>query len=344
MKDFGSTGLPTYLHGEKPDMQRFVKPTVVISKCLGFGICRFDGERLYDPFVTLLKRRVKFLPVCPEVEIGLGMPRDPILIVKSGKRKLLYQVPNGSRNKGRSPRGRGLTRMMNSFSTTFLKSLQEVDGFILKSKSPSCGLRDTALMSETSSNARVVGHDSGLFAESVLRQFPEIPAEDERRLADTDIREHWLTKLFTLAAFRFMKKLSSRTRLAAFHREYRLLLSTYNQTATRAMDRLLANPNNRDFPALIKEYELQLHRALRRKAPRASIIRALQFGLIHYAPHLDQQEKIAYRRSLSHYRERRISLCEIRKVIRIWGVRYDKSFIKAHSFFRPYPEELGEVG
>jgi len=340
-------------------MQRFVRPIVVISKCLGFGTCRYDGERLSDPFVTLLKRRVKFLTVCPEIEIGLGTPRDPILIVKSAKRKLLYQVPNGSRIKGRSPRGRGLTRMMNSFSTTFLESLQEVDGFILKSKSPSCGLRDTVLLSDISPNARVVGHDSGLFAESVLRQFPELPAEDERRLADTDIREHWLTRLFTLATFRIIKKHPSIAKLAAFHGEYRLLLSTYNLTATRTMDRLVGQeacpPDKKaghrrrrgcrapSLPDLLRQYEQQLHRALRRKALRASIVMAFQFGLDHYISHLDRQDKIAYKRLLAGYRESRISVCEIKKVIRIWGVRYDKSFIKAHAFFRPYPEELGEV-
>jgi len=72
-------------------MEHFPKPVVVISKCLGFEHCRYDGEMIDAPFVDKLKAHVLFFPVCPEVEIGLGVPRKPIRIVRVDDVNTLYQ-------------------------------------------------------------------------------------------------------------------------------------------------------------------------------------------------------------------------------------------------------------
>lgn len=102
--------------------REFPKPVLVVSRCLGFDACRWDGGKIPFPFLDRLKPYVEFRPVCPEMEIGLGAPRDPIRIHLEGGRKILQQPRTGRR----------LTRVMNAFSGRFLAGLEQADGFILK--------------------------------------------------------------------------------------------------------------------------------------------------------------------------------------------------------------------
>jgi uncharacterized protein YbbK (DUF523 family) len=166
----------------------FVKPQVFISKCLGFAKCRYNGLTIPDEFVTNLKPHVDFHPVCPEVEIGLGIPRDPIRIVSIKKKLHLVQPATG----------KDLTEEMTDFSTSFLNSLKTVDGFLLKNRSPSCGIKDVKVYPGTGKVASIA-RDSGFFGAAVLEKFPFSAIEDEGRLKNYRIREHFLTKLFTLA-------------------------------------------------------------------------------------------------------------------------------------------------
>ncbi|MDD4858406.1 MAG: DUF523 domain-containing protein, partial [Candidatus Krumholzibacteria bacterium] len=113
-------------------MGSLARPTVVVSKCLGFAACRYNGLGISSDFVKALMPDVDFVPVCAEVEIGLGVPREPIRVASG---------PNGLRLLQPST-GLDVTERMVRFARTFLESLSAVDGFILKSRSPSCGVRD----------------------------------------------------------------------------------------------------------------------------------------------------------------------------------------------------------
>ena len=118
-------------------MHIFPRPVVVISKCLGSEYCRYDGQMISCETAEKLRPFAEFIPICPECEIGLGVPRDPIRLV-NGRALRLVQPATGL----------DITEKMQGFVTDFLDKLQIVDGFILKSKSPSCGLRTTKLFWE----------------------------------------------------------------------------------------------------------------------------------------------------------------------------------------------------
>jgi len=118
-------------------MKEFVKPIVVVSKCLEFEECRYDGEMIRDQTVANLKPFVQFIPICPEVEIGLGIPRDVIRVIDDCGVDTLHQPATNLE----------LTSKMNHFSERFLNEVGEIDGFILKSRSPSCGLDDVKVYS-----------------------------------------------------------------------------------------------------------------------------------------------------------------------------------------------------
>ena len=116
-------------------MKREDKPNVVVSRCLGFDACRYNGQIIPDKFVDKLREYVNFTHVCPEVAIGLGVPREPIRIVqKDGKRRLLQPAT-----------GRDISEEINSFAEGFLAELTDIDGFILMNRSPSCGIKDVRI-------------------------------------------------------------------------------------------------------------------------------------------------------------------------------------------------------
>jgi uncharacterized protein YbbK (DUF523 family) len=108
------------------------QPRLVVSKCLGFDHCRYDGSIIPDPVVDSLRPWVEFIPVCPEVELGLGAPRPPVRLVRVGGEVRLLQPATG----------RDLTDAMRAFAASFLDGLPPVDGFLLKNRSPSCGVKD----------------------------------------------------------------------------------------------------------------------------------------------------------------------------------------------------------
>ncbi|MGG0797032.1 DUF523 and DUF1722 domain-containing protein [Brevibacillus laterosporus] len=118
------------------------KPIVVVSKCLEFAECRYNGDVLSDQTVRSLAPFVTFIPVCPEIEIGLGIPRETIRIMKEGEQHRLVQPSTRA----------DLSQQMNSFADAFLQNVGEVDGFILKSRSPSCGVKDVKVYSNIVAN------------------------------------------------------------------------------------------------------------------------------------------------------------------------------------------------
>ena len=143
------------------------KPRILASKCLGFAACRWDGSSRPDKFIDKLKGRIDFVTVCPEIEIGLGVPRSTIEIVVKKDRPRLVQ-PDTNRD---------LTRAMKAFTKRYLDSLGEIDGCIMKANSPSCDL------------AR------GFFGTEVAKRFPRIPIETETNLKDSKRRKKFLKKV-----------------------------------------------------------------------------------------------------------------------------------------------------
>jgi len=173
-------------------MRRFVRPNIVVSKCLGFAACRWNAEIIKAGIIKKLEPYVNFIPVCPEVEIGLGIPRDPIQIVSIKGEEKLVQPASGN----------DLTEKMIQFRDSFLSSLNEIDGFILKSRSPSCGIKDVKIYPSLEKAEPISANNSGFFSRKVIEMFPDLAIEDDCQLNDIKIRQHFLKKLFACTCFR----------------------------------------------------------------------------------------------------------------------------------------------
>jgi uncharacterized protein YbbK (DUF523 family) len=158
------------------------KPIIVVSRCLGFAVCRWNGAAIENSLVKDLANSVEFITVCPECEIGLGVPRPPILMVQKDSGLALVQPATGA----------DLTERMETFSHNFLDSLDRVDGFLLKRKSPSCGVANVPIFADPDAE-QPIEKGPGFFARAVLERFPDTPIEDESCLEDLSRREKWLT-------------------------------------------------------------------------------------------------------------------------------------------------------
>lgn len=304
-----------------------VKPKVVVSKCLGFSKCRWNGVTIPDHFVKALRKHVSFVPVCPEVEIGLGVPRDTIRIVNNR----LIQPSTG----------KDLTEKMNKFSDRFLDKLKDVDGFILKYKSPSCGLKNVPVYPGTG-KVQAKSSGPGFFGRKVLEKYAGLPIEDEGRLKNFRIREHFLTKLFTFADFKRVKKTGSIARLIDFHTRNKFLLMAYNQKELKILGQILAN-QSRNFKITSDEYEEHLLKALSTASRYTSNINVVMHAYSHFSKKLNQSEKKYFQKLVKEYRDAKIPLSAILILLKDWVLRFGDDYLAKQTFFQPYPEDLIEI-
>lgn len=313
---------------ERPSAD-FVVPVVVVSGCLEFEACRYNGQRIPYDFIPILGSETKLLPVCPEVEIGLGTPRDPIRLAGTKETPRLVQ-PSTDRD---------LTDDMAAFSETFLERHRGVDGFILKNRSPSCGISGVKIYH--SAEATSVGaHGPGRFAAAVLEARPDAAIEDEGRLRDFRIREHFLTKLFALARLRTVRSMKG---LVGFHTQYKLVLMAYNQTVMRELGRLCANPDKRPIDDVLADYREGFGRAMRQAPRYTSVINVIEHAWGYVSKELDAQERAFYRRQLERYRNEKIPLSGVLSPLEAWVHRFDVDYLLGQAFFHPFPESLLSV-
>lgn len=313
-------------------MREFLKPLVVVSKCIEFEHCRYNGLVISSDVVKQLTPFVKFSPVCPELEIGLGVPRDPVRVIQVAGELRLFQPA----------RDRDLTEKMRGFVHSFLKSIQEVDGFILKGRSPSCGLKDVKAYPGKEGTAPSA-KGGGFFGDAVLERFPYLAVEDEGRLRNFRIREHFLTKLFALTKFRQVRSSGKMGDLVRFHSEQKFLLMSYSQKQLAVLGRTVANQERRPALQVMKIYEDGLLRAFSHMPRYSSNINVLMHALGYFSKALSHEEKGFFLDSLELYRATRVPLSVPLNIVRSWIVRFDEQYLKRQTFFTPFPEQLMEI-
>jgi uncharacterized protein YbbK (DUF523 family)/uncharacterized protein YbgA (DUF1722 family) len=305
------------------------RPVVVISKCLEFEACRYNGEKISFDWVAKLREHVTFVPVCPEIEIGLGVPRDPIRIVRLGDDLRLIQPATG----------RDITGEMEKFAGRFLDSVTEVDGFIFKSRSPSCGIRDTKLFSDNVEEL-AKGKTAGFFGRAVMDRHNGLAIEDEFRLADPRTRDHWLIKLHLHSRFRQAQATESIASLEHFHDDNRLLLMAYDQYIMRGLDRLISNDSERPEPEQWALYRRLMLEALGKPMRSSPQVNALSWAMGHFRDHLGSGEKREFLGMLAQFQAGRLPRSAVIDRLNIWIERYANEFLRRQSYFCPYPADL----
>jgi uncharacterized protein YbgA (DUF1722 family)/uncharacterized protein YbbK (DUF523 family) len=306
-----------------------MKPKIVVSECMEFAACRYNGAMISSEFVRGLKPHVEFLPVCPEVEIGLPIPREPIRIITAGGADRLLQPATG----------RDFTKAMTEFAGSFLGSLGAVDGFVLKSRSPSCGIKDVKRYRDIGKGP-ALSKGTGMFGGAVLARFGHLAVEDEGRITNHRIREHFLIRIFNAASFRYVKSQSRMKHLVQFHSENKLLLMAYSQKALKAMGKVVANPDNLPIGQVLDRYESHLNEAFVRIPRYTSCINVLMHAMGYFSKELSGKEKKFLLDTFEEFRSRRVPLSVPANILKAHIVRFQEPYLMQQTFFRPYPEEL----
>lgn len=232
-----------------------------ISSCLLGQKVRYDGGHKHNEYITeTLGRIFEFVPFCPEVAIGMGVPRPPIRLVKTG---------GGVQARGVDDPSRDVTARLMAYAETVAPKLRGVSGYILKSRSPSCGLERVAVHDP---RGRPVGLASGVYAGRLLALLPALPFEDEERLMDPRLRKNFIERVFVYHRWQqFMAGRITPQRLAEFHACHEHAVPASNAKARRALARLAAGAGReplRETGARYLRLFLQSLKTPARRTPR----------------------------------------------------------------------------
>jgi uncharacterized protein YbgA (DUF1722 family)/uncharacterized protein YbbK (DUF523 family) len=300
----------------------------VQSRCLNLEPVRWNGVVIENRFAAELAKHVELRSVCPEVGIGLGTPRATVRLLRSPDGDRLVQPASG----------RDFSDDMHAFSRHFLDGLDVVDGFLLKSQSPTCGIGNVKHYAAIDGGA-AVGKTHGMFAAAVLDRFPHLPVEDEGRLQDAALRRHFLTRLFTLHRFRTLAGgRPGRGDLVQFHAEHKWLLLGYKQSRMRELGRLLAAGG--DAAQQARAYGDLLGTALARRPSMRSQLNVLQHGLGYVSDGLTKAEKRHFLDLVDAFGAGDADLRPAQELLRSWLLRFEQTWALEQRWFDPFPASL----
>ena len=316
-------------------MSQFSRPILVISKCLGFAACRYDGQMIPSPFVKSMKPFVEFIDVCPECEIDLGVPRDPVIIVLDEKKRLVQASTNLD-----------LTEKMMKFAVSYLNNLDDFDGFILKSKSPSCGIGTTKVYSDVNvdinSDEWLNRNENGFFADAVLQEYSHLPSVDELGMSDVMARDYFLTRIFALASFRETSSSKSISSLIEYHTRNKLLFMAYDKEIMTIMGNVVANKDGLKVDEVYENYLHFLLELLSAPAKSGSVINAMMHVFGYFSRNLSARDKFLFLNKLQAYREDNSVIFELRVLLKTRAEEFELDYLYSQTLFSPYPPELSD--
>lgn len=307
----------------------FRRPVLVVSRCVEFDPVRYNGDMISCPLVRSMKPLVTFIPVCPEVEIGLGIPRDTIRIVEQNGELRLIQPSTG----------RDLTDLMEGFCRGFLEEIPPVDGFILKNKSPTSGISDVKRYPSPGTSAPL-GKGPGFFGGMVLDRFSGYPIEDEGRLRNRRIRDHFLTRIFLMADLRHVEEIGSMKALIRLHRENKLLYLSYSQVLQQRLGRIVANAEKKPLLLLLDEYRSTLLGGMKAGPRYTAEINAILHAFGYLKDSVSPDEKVFFLEELDSYRKGRVPVSVMKTLLAGWILRSNAPALAEQTWFAPFPDEF----
>ncbi|MFV2195728.1 YbgA family protein [Nocardiopsis sp. LOL_012] len=307
-----------------------VRPLLGVSSCLLGAPVRYNGGHSRSRFLTdELDHYVDWLPVCPEAEIGLGVPRPTLRLQRRGGADRVVSSKDGADH----------TDDLASVADHHVLQLRRADGYILKNKSPSCGL--LALPVFSPEGDRVDGKGRGAFAERLTRLLPHLPVEEQGRLSDAALREHFVQRVFAHARLRALLESDWAPRdLVAFHARHKLQLMSHSPEGYRRTGRIAARAGSSDPGEVAAAYTAEFHRALAVRTSRGKHANTLQhvFGML--SPLLDDARRHDLLAAIEDYRTEIAPLSVPVALLRHHCAAEDAGWAHEQTYLRPYPDEL----
>lgn len=308
-----------------------------VSACLLGQPVRFDGGHKHDRWITgELGKYVEFVPVCPEVEAGFGVPRESMRLVGDPESPRLMTTRSGQ----------DFTQRMTDWARRRAAELstENLCGFIFKSQSPSSGMSRVKVYSEKGGMA--VHKGVGVFARAFMERFPLLPVEEDGRLNDARLRENFIERIFVLRTWRTVSlacaqpKACTLSAIIDFHTAHKLLISAHSPMHAKMLGQLVSNAKDASNPDLYAQYQKMLLEALGKIATVPRIVNVLQHILGYFRKLVTPDERKELSEVFDSYRRGLVPLIVpitlINHHVRVQGVDY----LARQVFLKPHPLEL----
>jgi uncharacterized protein YbgA (DUF1722 family)/uncharacterized protein YbbK (DUF523 family) len=304
-----------------------------ISACLLGQTVRYDGGHQLDRFITdTLGKYVEFVPVCPEVECGLGVPREAMRLVGEPAAPRLVTVRTKL----------DFTDRLVTWAQKRVRELEQENlcGFIFKSKSPSSGMERVKVYPEPAPGSPVT-RGVGMFARIFMEHFPLLPVEDEGRLHDPVLRENFIERLFVFQRWRELLAAGNGLGpLVAFHTRHKLLILSHSPKHYRELGRLVAHAKELAPREIYARYQTGLMEALRLKATPKKHTNVLYHLMGYFKQDLSADEKGELREIIEYYHQGYVPLVVPITLINHYVRKYRQPYLQEQFYLHPHPVEL----
>jgi len=303
------------------------KIPVGISSCLLGEKVRFDGAHKKDSFITgTLSNYFDFRPCCPEVEIGLGIPRPPLH---------LLQKNTGTRCVAVNDPDQDYTDTLKNHADRQSPWHADLCGYILKHNSPSCGMQQIKVFNGHGTENK----GTGIYAAQMLHNHPLLPAEEEGRLADAGLRDSFIQRVYVLQRWKtLLTNAISITRLVEFHARHRLIMMSHGDV--QILERLLAQVTQQNLVEIAPQYLRQLLTILKHPATRQQHIKVLRHIISHLQKPISRTDQAKLNTLITRYQHGEIPLLAPLKLLQQHLRHYPDSSIENGYYLSPYPQAL----
>jgi uncharacterized protein YbgA (DUF1722 family)/uncharacterized protein YbbK (DUF523 family) len=315
----------------KGDQMTTIPLRLGISRCLLGEEVRYDGGHKRDRFLTeVLGRYVDWVPVCPEVEAGLGTPREAMRLVGDPTEPQLITIKSE----------RNMTKPVVLFSDRKLEVLESANlsGYIFKKDSPSCGIDRVRLFNQSGMPSRT---GVGLFARAFIERFPLVPIEDEGRLCDPVIRDNFIERVFCYHRWQTLRGGPlSRKAVVVFHTIHKYLLLAHSRELYQTLGHLVAQAHHYRPKELVERYGKLFMNALAVKATRRKQVNVLQHLVGHLKEQLQPKERAELEGVICDYHRGLVPLIVPLTLIKHYVAMYEIDYIRDQVYLNPHPKEL----
>lgn len=302
-----------------------------VSSCLLGEHVRFDGGHKENHYLTeTLAPFVEWVPVCPEVDIGLGTPREAIRLVGTTQAPRLLAPKSGN----------DLTEQMLNYARAKITQLQrmDLDGYILKKDSPSCGMERVRVYHENGGAART---GVGLYARVLLAKMPDLPIEEEGRLHDPALRANFVVRIFAHRRWRALVQNDFRlAALVRFHAQEKFLLMAHSEKHLRALGKLVAAAKAQKPQALLTQYGEFYFAALREPATKRAHTNVLQHLAGFFKKQLESKDKAELQNVITDFRKGLVPLIVPLTLLKHYINKFDLHYLREQVYLNPHPKEL----
>lgn len=326
-----TTAGASHLPNEHPQDLDVRPLRIGVSQCLLGAEVRFDGGHKRDNFLTdVLGRYVDWVPVCPEVEAGFGVPRETMRLTGDPGSPTLITIKTH----------RDLTEPMERFSQRRVQELEslELSGFVFKKDSPSCGMERVRVYNQHGMPNR---NGVGLFAKAFLERFPLIPVEEEGRLSDPVLRENFIERLFCYRRWQdLMRERLTRGAVVQFHTIHKLLLLAHSRPHFEKLGRLVASAKRHTPTALAMTYGTVFMEALKVKATARKHVNVLHHIVGYFKSNMDPDNRSELEQVIQDYHRGLTPLVVPLTLIKHYVRLYDVEYVRNQVYLNPHPKEL----